>query len=459
MSPHAKLLAATMIALSLGACAELAVWMPESPPGPSGPLPGGDRPGTRASDWIPPPIFGDWWYTNPVTMRATPKPKEGDPCDVVERVDYRTPVMYLPVPVPGAAHGSPGYDDPNGWYAWYARCYAEALDRAGAPIAVLIRERNCPFPFNTNGRPTSPQQVPRMLDALPKLDYLLMDLEPFGEATHEDVVRNIEEIVRLVRSHPNPRINRAFIGNYNDYPGASDDSVIWPDRRDRTRLARHDGWDRDGFYRDNLNVAMPAVYPHRTHSGHTNERTQRGETAPNPRSAIFWAPLERFSGAARALPDGHLLVPWVSNYGSQESQEEDYDAPAPPREDLEAIIQHLRLRGAHSFMVWTSDKEKTNHPTIDYRAYRTLAIESWARLNPLFEAGGEAKFLNLATAKQSGVQWSGAIVGGRAWVLVSNLGESESVRVDLPAIPGLPAQTPPVPKGAHRLFRWEVTGP
>lgn len=462
---------ATLLLAAPGGCTELRGLIdhgtigtnPSIPPASPLPAPPASPADPRGSPAVlasrrPPPIFADWWYMHPETMRATRKPTTGDPCAVVERVDYRSPEMYIPVSTPGAAHGGPSYASPEGWYSWYARCYAHALDEAGAPLAVLIRERNCPFPYADRGLQTAPGEVAGMLDVLPKLDYLIMDLEPIHGGTPQDVIRNVEEIVRLVRSHPNPRINRAFLGNYNDFPGEHDGAVIWPDRRDRTAMGPTKRWDRDAFYRANLNVAMPSLYPYQIYSRHAHAPIQRGPTSPNERAASFWAPLERLSVAARNLPEGHLLIPWVSNYGAFDGESEVYTAPPPTRDDLEAFIRHVRLRGAYSYFIWTSNPDQTDHPTIDRKGYMELALSAWKSLNPLFAGGGAPRILNLETDKVSGVQWSGMIVGDQAWVLVSNLGKDDGARVRLPTIAGLPAETPAVPRNTHRLFRWRLPG-
>ncbi len=406
----------------------------------------------------PPPIFGDWWYVIPEPYKRASMPKTGDPCAAFPRFVYDRTEQYTPINVPGASHGGPSFV-PSNPGSWRAACTARKLYEAGAPVAVLIRERNCPYPFNTNGRPTSPGEVRAMLDAVPRLDYLFMDLEPNGDATPRDVRRNVEAIVRMVRSHPNPRVSGAFIGNYNDWPGRSDPAKIWPNRRGRTRVSGV--WDRDAFYRENLNVAMPVCYPYRVFSKHTEGRLQKGDTAPNSRAAIFWAPLARLSVAARDLPEGHLLIPWVTSYatgGTKGMRDTVYTAPPPPRADLEALIRHIRLRGAYSYYVWTPSAKRTHHPSIDHDAYTSLAMNAWRSLDPLFESGGPGRVLNLETDKTSGVQWSGMIVGDRVWVLVSNLGNRDGATVSLPSLPGLPARTPPVPRGVHRLFRWKLRG-
>ncbi len=412
---------------------------------------------TLSREGLPPPLFGEWWFNYPESMKSSGRPKDG-PCTAVEPFIYRTPNTYVPVNVPGGLHGGPSYQ-PGGWYSWYVRCLAIEMDRVGAPIAVLIRERNCPFPFATGGKKTSPGEVAALLDAVPKLDYLIMDLEATNGGTPEDIEKNVAEIVRQVRAHHNPRVRDAYIGNYADWPGRRDEARIWPDRRDRTETSAWK-WNRDAFYRRYLNLAMPVAYPYEVHSRHTHREIQKGPTSPNNRAAIFWAPIERVSAAARDLPTGHLLIPWVSNYIDHGSGEKAYNAPPPPRADLEALIRHIRLRGAYSYMVWTANPGRTDHPTITKDQYLDLAMSAWSTLDPLFEesSGDPARVLNLGTDKESGVQWSGMWSGDRVWVLVSNLGADEDARVRLPDIPGVPEYTPTVPRGEHRLFRWRTEG-
>jgi hypothetical protein len=406
---------------------------------------------------LPPPFFGEWWYIYPESMRQSGSPRAGN-CSDVRPFEYRSVNTYVPISVPGGQHGGPSYS-PGGWYSWYARCFAHELDRVGAPLAVLIRERNCPFPFTDSAavRTTSPGEVAAMLDAVPKLDYLIMDLEAVGGGTPDDVERNIREIVRQVRSHHNPRVRNAFIGNYQDWPGARDESGISERQRDRASLG-HWGWNRDAMYRRYLNIAMPGAYPYAAYAKHTDPASMReAPTAPNDRAAMLWAMLERVSTAARNLPDGHLLIPWITGYSPYSGKGDGFDAPPPPHSDLEATVRHLRLRGAYSYMVWTPTRRHSGHPAISKDEFVELAMRAWSTLDPLFEqADGPVRVLNLSTEKPSGVQWSGVHAGSRVWVMVSNLGDSDEVRVPLPRIAGLPESTPPVPRGEHRLFRWRT---
>lgn len=454
------MLSALLLCL-LSGCAQLEAILADSsillPPRDTGTAPdtGPSPRTTRIASDAPPPIFGDWWYYTHPNMQQMRKPKSGDPCLAVPRFDYPKANTYVPVNVPGGAHGGPTYL-PGGWYSWFARCYTEHIAESGAPVGILIRERNCPFPYATNGHATSPREVEVMLDTIPRLDYLFMDLEPFGDDGVEAVRRNVTEIVRLIRSHPNPQINNAFIGNYEDWPGTRNEALIWPNVRDRTNIRGE--WNRDEFYREHLNVAMPIAYPYETYSRHSHRAIQKDDVTPNDRAAMLWAPVERVSVAARNLPEGHLLIPWVSNFVEYEKGGDVYNAPPPSREDLEALIRHLRLRGAYSFMVWTANRDQTDHPTINHQQYRELAMNAWRTLDPAFPEGEPVRVLNLETEKTSGVVWSGIAGRTRAWVLVSNLGP-RAATVELPTgIAGLPRNTPSVPPGQHRLFRFPLGG-
>lgn len=362
----------------------------------------------------------------------------------------------MPINQPGAAHGGPGYE-PGSWMADYAVCVAKRMDRIGAPVGLIIRERNCPFPYGNPG-PIDPLAVETALDNLPKLDYLLMDLEPWGENGDEMVRRNVEEIYRLVREHPNPRISSAAIGNYNDWPGMTDEASIWPSKRNRTEDTsfNSDAWDRDAFYKTFLNVAMPVAYPYEAYSRHSDTAIQGENITPNDRAAIFWAPLERVSVAARNLLPGNLLIPWVSNFVDANAPPAFYNAPPPSEADIRALVQHIRLRGAHSFIVWTSDNGRTSHPDINYGEFRAIAIDAWAELDEFFDSSENHEFLNLETDKKSGMQWSAVRAGSEIKILVSNLHQSRAMAAPLPPTDGLPSHTPMVEPGEHAVFTYTL---
>jgi hypothetical protein len=415
--------------------------------------------GIASTAWAsPPPLFADFHYLMPDGWTDTPRSRGGDPCETVPQVNYDGSPMLMPVNQPGGMHGGPRYAD-GAWMSWFANCFAQNLDAAGAPIGLLIRNRNCPFPYADDGRATHPEALAEALDALPKLDYLIMDLEWFGdESGYEIVRRNSEEIVRMVRSHPNPKISGAFIGNYNDSPNARDEAAIWARNKDRTqiRYADHDPFDKQAFYHNNFNMAMPQAYPLEIYSVHSEDWVDRGNATPNDRAAIFWAPLERVSAAARELPAGHVMVPWISNYVATPHSPSLYHAPPPTWEDIEALTLHIRLRGARSFVIWTSSDGTTHHPDIDYQLYRETAIGAWRTLDDLFSRTRTVEIVNLETEKTSPVQWSAVRAGDTLQVLVSNLDETESHACPLPLIGGVPAMSPPVGPGEHLMLTYEI---
>lgn len=404
----------------------------------------------------PTPIFGDWWYHMPEGWRDIGNPRGTDPCDAVPWYPLDAETTFIPINPTGGGHGGPTYQE-GSWMAWYAMCVAQQFEQRGLPIALMIRNRNCPFPYAAGGATVNPDALQLALDNLPRLDYILMDLENWGTNGWEMVRLNSAEIVRMVRSHPNPRVANAFIGNYSDWAGERDEAQIF--RSSRSRRAFRTGpdqyWDRAQFYYDHFNISMPVAYPYQSYSRHAEPIFQRQENTPNNRSAISWAPLERVSEAARSLPQGHVLMPWVTPY-SPVLGNALYNAAPPTPQDLEANIQHFRMRGALSFMIWTPSESSTHHPQINYQDFRTLTMDAWGMISPIFESAEKVEFLNLTTDKRSGLQWSGVRAADRVWILASNLHEYSHLAVNLPAIEGLPEQTPPIPPGAHVLLSYTV---
>lgn len=405
----------------------------------------------------PPPLFGDWHYLMPEGWRDSPRSQSNDPCDTVPRLNYTETSVFMPVNQPGGGHGGPQYGDGR-WMNWFANCFATHLDEAGAPIGLIIRNRNCPFPYAADGRRTTPHALADALDNLPKLDYLILDLEAWDDTGYAIVELNANEIVRLVRSHPNPRIANAYIGNYGDSPNRTDEATIFPRHRDRTvhTSGTSAPFDRHAFYHSNFNLAMPVAYPLEIFSRHSDADFQGGNATPNDRAAIFWGPLERVSAAARDLPEGDLLMPWMSNYVKASTSGSNYHAPAPPMEDIEALSQHVRMRGAKSFVIWTSSDGNTHHPYIDYDVYRSIALGAWDAIDPIFEMTRTVEFVNLETEKTSPVQWSAVRAGSTIQILISNLDASEPRKCELPFIGGLPAYSPEIGPGEHLLMTVDI---
>ena len=409
-----------------------------------------------------PPIFTDWWYQMHVPLKDSSGeylwPQNPTPEQLLGVPEFTpsTEYFYSPMPQPGGMHGI-GF---SGWMSWLLDAAMERVAQSGTPVTILMRERNSPYPYHTQGLSVDPNALPAALNALSKLDYLIMDLE----YEPDNIERNIREIVRQVRSHPNPEIANAYIGNYSDYPGALDRGYIWDNQQDRGgggSYGGESGWDRDEMYRTmGLNIAMPSAYPYEAYSVHARPGLQgNDQTSPNVRSASLWAPLEHISVAARELESDHKLIPWVSNYVPYPFPDPNgyYNAPPPPQADLRALIQHLYLRGADGFVVWTRDDQHTEHPTVDYPEYRQLTLTAWEEVETLLEGESRIEVLNLGTSKARGIEWSAVRSQSHVVVLVSNLSGNINPRaILLPQIDGIPRQTEPVSNGTHRIFVYDL---
>ncbi len=180
--------------------------------------------------------------------------------------------------------------------------------------------------------------------------------------------------------------------------------------------------------------------------------------APNKRSALFWAPLEQISAVKLALPAGHQLIPFVTDFVAIEhlsGYPDTYDAPPPPPEDNVALLQHARLRGANGYYLYS-----TAEPS-DMEQYRGDMLQAWGSLDWLFAGGPTSTILNLATDKASGLQWSGAVTDNGAAILVSNLGNA-AAWFAMPDVPGFNDQLIDgfsIGPGEHRLEFYQVPEP
>jgi hypothetical protein len=270
-----------------------------------------------------------------------------------------------------------------------------------------------------------------------RFDYCFADFE--SETRNENTL----EMVDQVRAHSNPNISGARIGNYGDFPGPIDLSPPYTGRVDRA--------DKHEFYlTSGLDVAQPNCYPYEYYSTHTNSGIWGSEISPNVRSALFWAPLEKYSVAKRYLPDGHELIPWINAFVPWDG----YEAPPPPEADRAALLEHMRLRGADGY--YSLGSMNPDLPREEYMQELQLA---WHGLDDFFAPADEVTILNLATDKKRGLEWSGQRRGDTVRILVSNLG-NVTERVDLPAIGGLPDYTPYVSPGEHLWlnYTWQDGG-
>lgn len=238
-----------------------------------------------------------------------------------------------------------------------------------------------------------------------------------------------------IQADSHPRIFNSRIGNYNYVTFSTDATGGYPWQRDYSNRT-------DDYTTSGMDISMPSCYPYGSYSSHTSGSASTGysmlsERCPNTRAALFWAPLEKYSGAKRFLSRGHLILPWVNEFVYQAGY-----APQPPpnemTDDLKAFIKHLRLRGADGYILLTSNYI-TGYSNAPLRADE---ISAWHELDPFFSGtgtfvrsgtgsqvnsgtvtlynSGTGAILNLETNK-SGVQWSGYRVSGTSHILVSNL--------------------------------------
>ncbi|WP_438020239.1 hypothetical protein WMF18_14715 [Sorangium sp. So ce315] len=292
------------------------------------------------------------------------------------------------------------------------------------------------------------------------LDYLFMDIEGDTQAQHDLLLDNIDR----VRSDPDAGISGAYVGNYNYYPGMSVDTTpMWPwDYGAQFRIDRE-----DIYYTSGLNIAMPVAYNWSQAVLHTSPSHSGiyyvDGTAPTPIAAIFWHGLETVSVAARHLPDGHLLIPYIADfmhkpfYGVPQSQ-----VLLPT--DNAAQVQHYRLRGADGFRTWQVNSDQSEVTTYYFQTYgntidATLAFttdmaDAWQALDGVFDRSGALRVLNLRTNKNAGIQWSGIQRGSRVDVLVSNL-NTTTQHVDWSHVAALPSRSPDVAYHDHVRLQYQ----
>ena len=374
------------------------------------------------------PIFADWSLN---LLRHN----DELPCEEQRPFGYTPCADFTLIPHPGGQHG---YEPDH----IYTTCLYERVAAAGAPLGVMILERSCPFPFDFEPYTTTPNTIDTVLAYVPDLEFVFMDLEGH---TVDEVEPNIVEVI--ARAHAvNPDIRS---GNYNYFAGEYDGSLPYESQADRTN--DYYGGDLNEIYLSSgLDIAMPSCYPYEYHERHTLPG-QYGGTSPKKRSALFWAPLERFSVAKRNLPPGHMLMPWIAPFIAWDG----YEAPAPPPADVEALTQHLRLRGADAFYSYSPGAD--DHPDFDARSYRQFALAAWLALDEHFEGSGVIEVLNLDTNKTEGVEWSGIRNGDLVVILASNLGLDDPAVIELPEVAGLPPSIS-VPLNEHLVFEFDLTG-
>jgi Concanavalin A-like lectin/glucanases superfamily len=270
------------------------------------------------------------------------------------------------------------------------------------------------------------------------LDFVFADFE----STTED--ENCEEMVDQVRAHSNSTINSAYIGNYGEYPGATDYSES---RGNYDRTARHNFYVNSG-----MDIAMPPLYPRTAYRNHAVRDDLHADLCVSIAHALFWTPLERFTIAKNALPVGHVLIPWMGGLVDNPG----YVAPIPTKTECRSLLKHVRLRGADGYYTW-SHGDNTNYTDwADY--YDDMYANAWEPLDWFFDYPGKEEILNLTTNKTGGIEWSGIRRGNRCLFVFSNY-TSTSAQIDLPDnIENIPDMSPSIASGEHFVMDY-VVGP
>jgi len=383
--------------------------------------------GAQEAD-LPPELFTDW------NMRhAGPNYSTEFLCSDMAPAVYDGPTAYAAVAHPGGTSGYDG-DHPG------TLCHYERLVDSGAPVAVMIN--SCQTPFPASGcRIASPNTLDLTIRAVRmaqgELHYVFVNLEGDRDQFADPsggIINNFKAIVDTVRSHHDDRINNAYIGNYAISAATYDASLPYPTAADTS-------WRAAAYKESGFNVSMPSCYPYSHYRGHATVIDRRAggryaEKAPTVRAALFWAPIERFSAAARALPEGHLIIPFVTRFIAWASYPIP-DASVPTIEDSEAFIVHTRLRGGHGFYAFPSSYKTVGEKGftvsdggVTHEHYKLAVLTAWKSLDPDFQAAEAVEVLTLDNPKESGVFVSGTRFGHEIVVAISNLSEQETL-VDL----------------------------
>ncbi len=338
---------------------------------------------------------------------------------------------------------SPGYYPGAPWNPIapnFINGFIEA-ERQNRPVTMFMDPRSAPIPI-TGTENLYPDALQTVLDYRHedggRMDFIVMDFEPTGGSQAN---ANITAVVNMVRGNSDPNLNQARLGCYAYSPGAYNGT--------------------GNFYESSgLNVAMPQMY---AYSYYTYLYGGSSKGDPNDRAALFSTPLELVSRGARGLPEGHLLIPFVAGFDDRNAGSVD----APPHEDTQALLQHVRLRGADGYYLYRSLDESWYDPALPEDTYgnenlRSHMLEAWHELDWLFEyvEKDDIDFMNLdtRTVYGSGLEWSGVETPNGVAILVSYLGEAAGYWFDVPDIAGygsLPDQIY-ITAGTHQLITAEA---
>jgi len=298
------------------------------------------------------------------------------------------------------------------------------------------------------------QSVPSALNWLSSQNYTLnYSLNDFESANQGQVIL---DVVNAIRTHSDPKINNAWIGNYEHFnwgPNGTDYSSGTQPYRDMSPYTQRYN-QRSSNNRVGLNVAMPSCYLAEVNSRHAYSSYWGENVTPNERAAIFYSAIQKAFVAKKNLPSGHKFIPYVSSW--VEYPDQAYHSPVVPYEDCVALIKHLRLHGADSYILWND----WSYPGKTGSEVRGDYATAWKSIDWFFNGDlGPVTVLNLGddsgnmAAKKAGLFWTAAKASNRILVQVSNLG-SITQRANFAGEGGLPDESLDVAPGKHVMMQY-----
>ena len=289
------------------------------------------------------------------------------------------------------------------------------------------------------------------------LHYVFPDFE-----TSTDILANVKEVIRIIRSYPDPKINTAKISQYNYYPGLYNYFTNYPklnimDRRSGTTYGNGGHID---FYLSGINVLSPPLYPFASDLVHATNTWAKGAwidpatgkpstfslVSPNQRSAFFWSSLEKISTVRRNTTQE--TIPYISSiiqqsgYSIQSGQE-------PTEADYNAALQHYRFRGISGFITFDGG-------SMDYTKYRNNMLSTWRSMDDFFNKPGSTYVLNTSTNCTGGIEWSAVQKKNRVLGIISNLNTTQEINWSAQNVLSLPKKSPRLSQNTHLRIQYHT---
>ena len=292
----------------------------------------------------------------------------------------------------------------------------------------------------------------------------------FADFEGPDRVGRTRAIADLVLA--SAKSKNAFVGNFNIYPNASGDQTRPANTNPDDVADSFEERPESFMYNDQRGrrgntfgqrMANPALYPG---SPDFKSRAQGNAPSgtPNLRSSFFTEPIKRLTTAKNALPSGDRLIPWVTRFNNWGNPALDSDGDSSngydfvtdnqllSRGDFSALVLHYRLRGAHSYHLFSTIRGSVLGYSQDQERFD--AASGWGQsstANGIFsrgnfafanltnlvgDQGGDSGDTNRRDIERAGAVWSGVYdrTGGnnrRLVVLFSNLSNVRKT-IDLP---------------------------